>query len=59
MNIYEDETLEQKLDELSDQVGLLVLDLLFAGVQKLRRETLIFQEFSEAKAEASNDLRPF
>jgi hypothetical protein len=59
MNLYEDETLEQKLEELSDQMGLLVLELLLAGAQKVRRETQIFQEFSEAKAETTNGHDPF
>jgi hypothetical protein len=59
MNIYEDETLEQKLEALSDQAGLLVLDLLLAGLQKARREIQIFQEFSGAKAEARSDRDPF
>lgn len=59
MNIYEDETLEQKLEALSDQAGLLVLDLLLAGLQKARREIQIFQEFSEAKAQPRSDPDPF
>lgn len=34
MNIYEDESLEQKLEELSDQVGHLVLDLLLVSLEE-------------------------
>jgi hypothetical protein len=59
MNIYEDEALEQKLEELSDQMGLLVLDLLLAGLHKARRETQIFQEFTEAKTQSPNRRDPF
>jgi hypothetical protein len=59
MNLYEDATLEHKLEELSDQIGLLVLDLLLAGLQQARRQTLTFQEFAEVKAETATHNRPF
>lgn len=59
MNLYQDASLEHTLEELSDQMGLLVLDLLLAGLQKARRETQIFQEFSEAKSEANPHPDPF
>jgi hypothetical protein len=59
LNLYEDQTLEPKLEELSDQIGLLVLDLLLCGVQKARREIQSFQEFSEARAETQDHRRPF
>ncbi len=54
MNIYEDEALETKLEELSDQIGILLLDLLLAGTSKLRRQVQIFQEFTAARAEAAD-----
>lgn len=54
MNIYEDEALEGKLEELSDHMGLLLLDLLLAGLSKLRREVIIFQEFTAARTQAQN-----
>ena len=59
MNIYEDEGLEQRLEELSDQVGILVLDLLLAGLRKARMQTVIFREFAEAKAESQDPQPPF
>ena len=59
MNLYEDARLEPKLDELSDQLGLLVLDLLLAGLQELRRQTLNYQDFAEAKAETQPGNHPF
>jgi len=52
MNIYEDEALEGKLELLSDEMGLLVLDLLLAGLSKLRGEVQIFQDFTAARTEA-------
>jgi len=59
MNLYQDASLEHKLEELSDQAGLLLLDLLLVGLQKARTELLAFQEFSEAKAPSPTDYRPF
>lgn len=52
MNLYEDACLERTLDELSEQLGLLLLDLLLAGVHNARGQTQIFQDFAQAKAEA-------
>lgn len=49
MNIYEDEAVERKLEELSDQVGYLVLDLLVLSLKKVVRENGIFSEFMDAK----------
>lgn len=59
MNIYEDATLEPKLEEVSDQLGLLVLDLLLAGLQELRRQTRIYQDFAETKQETQTRNQPF
>lgn len=59
MNLYEDPSLEPKLDELSDQLGLLVLDLLLAGLQELRRQTQSYQDFAEAKGETQPRPPPF
>ncbi|MEW6490459.1 MAG: hypothetical protein AB1578_21425 [Thermodesulfobacteriota bacterium] len=59
MNLYEDACLERTLDELSDQLGLLLLDLLLAGVHKARSQTHIFQEIAQAKAEAATGPEPF
>jgi len=59
MNLYEDASLEPKLDELSDQLGLLVLDLLLAGLQELRRQCLNYQDFAEAKGETQPRNHPF
>jgi len=59
MNLYEDATLDRKFEELSEQVGLLVLDLLLAGVQQARRETQIYQEFAEVKSETKHHSNSF
>lgn len=49
MNFYEDEALEQKLEELSDQLGYLVLDLLVVSLKKVVREQGIYSEIMDAK----------
>ena len=59
MNIYEDESLEEKLEELSDQVGHLVLDLLLVSLKKLVKENLVFSEFAEARLDSSGKEQPF
>lgn len=53
MNIYEDESLEQKLEELSDQVGHLVLDLLLVSLKKVVKENVIFSEIADAMLDVS------
>jgi hypothetical protein len=59
MNIYEDESLEEKLEDLSDQVGHLVLDLLLVSLKKLVKENVIFSEIAEARLDASSREQPF
>jgi hypothetical protein len=49
MNIYEDEELEQKLEELTNLIGRLVLDMLLVGLRKTVVENQIFSELAEAK----------
>ena len=49
MNFYENEELEQKLEELSDQLGYLVLDLLVVSLKKVVREQGIYSEIMDAK----------
>jgi hypothetical protein len=59
MNIYEDESLEQKLEELTDLMGQLVLDILLVGLRKAGRENQIFREFAEAKYPLPPKQNPF
>jgi len=49
MNIYEDEQVEKKLNELTDELGTLVLDMLVVSLKKINHESLVFQEFEDAK----------
>lgn len=59
MNIYEDEQLERKLNELTDQLGSLVLDMLLVGLKKLNKESEIFQEFEDAGTSTGHRPVPF
>ena len=59
MNIYEDASLEPQLEALSDQLGLLVLDLLLAGLHTLRRQTQIYEDFTEVKNDTQPPNQPF
>ena len=49
MNIYEDEMLEQKLDEISNQMGHLVMDILLLSLQKLGNQSQVFNDFTETR----------
>ena len=59
MNIYEDEQLEQKLRELSDQLGHLLLDALLISLKKINAENLIFREFEETRNETRDNNNTF
>ena len=48
MNIYEDEMLEQKLDEISNQMGHLVMDILLLSLKRLGSQNQVFNDFTEA-----------
>ncbi len=52
MNIYEDETLEHRLDEISDLLGLLLLDFLCMSLKKISHEHSIFAEFKDCRLSA-------
>ena len=55
-NFYEDEMLEQKLEELSDQMGYIVLEILLLSLKKLGNENRIFSDIMESKLEAKLDI---
>ena len=59
MNIYEDEQVERKLNELTDQLGTLVLDMLLVSLKKINHESEIFQEFEDARKTTEEMPVPF
>ena len=59
MNSYEDEMLEEKLDEISNQMGLLVMDILLTSLKRLGDQNQVFNNFTEAKLASNADNDPF
>ena len=59
MNIYEDEMLEQKLDEISNQMGHLVMDILLLSLKRLGNQNQVFSDFTEARLAADPRNDPF
>jgi len=59
MNIYEDEMLEQKLDEISNQMGHLVMDILLLSLNKLGSQNQVFNNFTEARLATDTKDDPF
>ena len=59
MNIYEDEMLEQKLDEIRSQMGHLVMDILLLSLKRLGNQNQVFNEFTEARLATNTKDDPF
>lgn len=59
MNIYEDEMLEQKLDEISNQMGHLVMDILLMSLKRLGDQNQVFNDFTEARLATDPKNDPF
>ena len=59
MNIYEEEDLEQKLDELTDLMGRIVLDLILVSLRKIGKEQQVYDEFVETKGPSTQRNNPF
>lgn len=55
MNIYEEKKLEKKLEEITSQIGYLMLDLILIGLKKMNTENEIYKDFAEARLEAYAD----
>lgn len=55
MNIYEDEEYETKMNRITDQMGYLILDLLYMGLQKLSTENEIFQDWLQVRLQAQKE----
>ena len=59
MNIYEDEHLEKKLNDITDQLGNLLLDMLLVSLKKINHENIIFKEFEDARHPLEGEKIPF
>jgi hypothetical protein len=59
MNIYEEVDLEEKLEEITDLVGQLLLDMLLVSLRKISSEHQIYSEFAETRAPQPKRTKPF
>jgi len=59
MNIYEEEKLKKKLEEITDQLGYLLLDFLLISLKRLNSENQIFKEFEDVRLETPSEDRSF
>ena len=59
MNIYEEEQLEQKLDELTDTIGQLVLGIILFSVKKVSREYMTYSDIKDSQIPNSFKFDPF
>ncbi len=55
MNIYEDEDLDLKLEQVTDLMGNFILDVVFMSLKKIKTESLIYQKFEARLASTSKD----
>ena len=59
MNIYEEEHLEKKFRQVTDQIGHLLLDLITVSLMKVNSENQIFKDFEEARLDSFMDEPKF
>jgi len=55
MNIYEDEYLEKKFQQVTDQIGYLLLDLIAVSLMKINGEHQIFKDLEESRSDSFKD----
>ncbi len=59
MNIYEEQNLEQKLEELTDHIGHLVLDIILISLKKVSREYQTFDDIADSRWSATSAKNTF
>ena len=52
MNFYEDEKFERVMEEITDMMGYLIMDIILMSLKKVNTENQIFEDILEAKLEA-------
>lgn len=55
MNIYEDEELDRKFEEITDLMGDFILDVIRMSLKKINYENLIFRELNDVRLEAAKE----
>ncbi len=58
MNFYEDEKFERVIEEITDMMGYLIMDIILMSLKKINTENQIFAEILEAKLEAHMENHP-
>ncbi len=58
MNVYEDEKFERVMEEITDIMGYLILDIILMSMKKISMESPIFEELLEVKLEAFKEKQP-
>jgi hypothetical protein len=53
MNIYEEQCLEQKLDEITNQVGQLILGIILVSIKQLSREYQTYEDLEDSRREVT------
>jgi len=51
MNIYEEQHLQNKLDEITDRVGQLMLDIILVSVKQVSREFQAYEDIEDCRRE--------
>jgi len=59
MNIYEEQCLEQKLDEITNQIGQLMLDIILVSIKQVSREYQTYEELEDCRRGVTADRNPF
>ena len=55
MNIYEEQHLEQKLDEITNQIGHLVLDIILISIKQVSREYQAYEDIEDCRRSVVSD----
>ena len=55
MNFYEDDKYETIMEEITDVMGYIVLDIILSSLKKFYAENQIFGEVLESKLEVKKD----
>ncbi len=58
MNFYEDEKFESVMEEITDMMGYLILDIILMSLKRINKENQIFEEILEAKLGAYTKDHP-
>ena len=55
MNIYEEQNLEQKLEEITSQIGHLVLDIILVSIKQVSREYQTYEDIEDCRRSVVSD----